>query len=221
MGSSTRNKYIRSSKLILQGISDGKITVTGSGIGSIMKDVFFSSKGISQPRKTLQEKLYSKSLRTSLQKISKLSKAISNKDFSAIGIDGNYSLYSHDELSEIFCEYLGIENDEVLKTSFKESISDSNIIENGLNILKISANYVKNIISNIFKQYTFEDSLDCLPKMTEEDYEAEMDNFSNKNILPVIDFELEKIEFNDDNISFTEIEKSLRNIMLKLKRIGD
>lgn len=221
MGSSTRNKYIRSSKLILQGISDGKITVTGSGIGSIMKDVFFSSKGISQPRKTLQEKLYSKSLKTSLQKISKLSKAISNKDFSTIGIDENYSLYSHDELSEIFCEYLEIENDEVLKTSFKESISDSNIIENGLNILKVSANYVKNIISNIFKQYTFEDSLDCLPKMTEEDYENEMDNFSNKNILPVIDFELEKIEFNDDNISFTEIEKSLRNIMLKLKRIGD
>ena len=114
------------------------------------------------------------------------------------------------------------ENDEILKTSFKESISDSDIVNNGLDALKVATNYVKNIISNIFKQYTFEDSLDNLPSMTEESYEKEIETFSNDNILPIIDVELEKLNFDDDEeVGFKAIETSLKNIMLKLKSVGD
>ena len=222
MGSSTRNKYPRGNKILQQKISEGIISSSGNGIGNILKDLFFPSQGVSKPRKALQEKIYSNDCKASIQKIGHLAKAIKTGDFGSIGFGGSISSYSRGEIAEVFCEYLGIENDEILKTSFKESISDTDIVNNGLDALKVAANYVKNIISNIFKQYTFEDSLDNLPSMTEESYENEIETFSNENILPIIDVELEKLNFDDDEeVGFKAIETSLNNIMLKLKSVGD
>lgn len=222
MGSSTRNKYPRGNKILQQKISEGIISSSGNGIGNILNDLFFPSKGVSKPRKTLQEKIYSNDCKASIQKIGRLAKAVKTGDFGSIGFGGSISSYSRGEIAEVFCEYLGIENDEILKTSFKESISDSDIVNNGLDALKVATNYVKNIISNIFKQYTFEDSLDNLPSMTEESYEKEIETFSNDNILPIIDVELEKLNFDDDEeVGFKAIESSLNNIMLKLKSVGD
>lgn len=222
MGSSTRNKYPRGNKILQQKISEGIISSSGNGIGNILKDLFFPSQGVSKPRKALQEKIYSNDCKASIQKIGHLAKAIKTGDFGSIGFGGSISSYSGGEIAEVFCEYLGIENDEILKTSFKESISDTDIVNNGLDALKVAANYVKNIISNIFKQYTFEDSLDNLPSMTEESYENEIETFSNENILPIIDVELEKLNFDDDEeVGFKAIETSLNNIMLKLKSVGD
>lgn len=222
MGSSTRNKYPRGNKILQQKISEGIISSNGNGIGNILNDLFFPSKGVSKPRKTLQEKIYSNDFKSSIQKIGRLAKAVKTGDFGSIGFGGSISSYSRGEIAEVFCEYLGIENDEILKTSFKESISDSDIVNNGLDALKVATNYVKNIISNIFKQYTFEDSLDNLPSMTEESYEKEIETFSNDKILPIIDVELEKLNFDDDEeVGFKVIESSLNNIMLKLKSVGD
>lgn len=222
MGSSTRNKYPRGNKILQQKISEGIISSNGNGIGNILNDLFFPSKGVSKPRKTLQEKIYSNDFKSSIQKIGRLAKAVKTGDFGSIGFGGSISSYSRGEIAEVFCEYLGIENDEILKTSFKESISDSDIVNNGLDALKVATNYVKNIISNIFKQYTFEDGLDNLPSMTEESYEKEIETFSNDKILPIIDVELEKLNFDDDEeVGFKVIESSLNNIMLKLKSVGD
>lgn len=222
MGSSTRNKYPRGNKILQQKISEGIISSNGNGIGNILNDLFFPSKGVSKPRKTLQEKIYSNDFKSSIQKIGRLAKAVKTGDFGSIGFGGSISSYSRGEIAEVFCEYLGIENDEILKTSFKESISDSDIVNNGLDALKVATNYVKNIISNIFKQYTFEDGLDNLPRMTEESYEKEIETFSNDKILPIIDVELEKLNFDDDEeVGFKVIESSLNNIMLKLKSVGD
>lgn len=222
MGSSTRNKYSRGNKILQQKISEGIISSNGNGIGNILNDLFFPSKGVSKPRKTLQEKIYSNDFKSSIQKIGRLAKAVKTGDFGSIGFGGSISSYSRGEIAEVFCEYLGIENDEILKTSFKESISDSDIVNNGLDALKVATNYVKNIISNIFKQYTFEDGLDNLPSMTEESYEKEIETFSNDKILPIIDVELEKLNFDDDEeVGFKVIESSLNNIMLKLKSVGD
>lgn len=222
MGSSTRNKYPRGNKILQQKISEGIISSNGNGIGNILNDLFFPSKGVSKPRKTLQEKIYSNDFKSSIQKIGRLAKAVKTGDFGSIGFGGSISSYSRGEIAEVFCEYLGIENDEILKTSFKESISDSDIVNKGLDALKVATNYVKNIISNIFKQYTFEDSLDNLPSMTEESYEKEIETFSNDKILPIIDVELEKLNFDDDEeVGFKVIESSLNNIMLKLKSVGD
>ena len=222
MGSSTRNKYPRGNKILQQKISEGIISSSGNGIGNILNDLFFPTKGVSKPRKALQEKIYSNDCKASIQKIGHLAKAIKTGDFGSIGFGGSISSYSRGEIAEVFCEYLEIENDEILKTSFKESISDSDIANNGLDALKVATNYVKNIISNIFKQFTFEDSLDNLPSMTEESYENEIETFSNDNILPIIDVELEKLNFDDDEeVGFKAIETSLNNIMLKLKSVGD
>ncbi len=222
MGSSTRNKYSRGNKLLQKNFSDGKIGANGSGIGNILNDLFFPTKGVSKPRKTLQEKIYSNECKTSIQRIYKLSKAIKLGNFSSIGFSGNISSYSSGEIAEIFCEYLGIENDEILKTSFKESISSRDVINNGLDVLKVVGNYVKKIITNVFKQYTFEDSLDILSDMTEESYETEIEKFSNEEILPIIEIELNELNFDeDDEKGFEIIDNCLKNIMLKLKRVGD
>lgn len=222
MGSSTRNKYPRGNKIIQQKISEGIINSSGSGIGSILNDLFFPSKGVSKPRRVLQEKINSNECKTSIQKMCRLAKLIKTKDYSSIGFGGSISAYSRGEMSEIFCEYLGIENDEILKTSFKESINDIDVINKGLDILIVVSNYVKNIISNVFKQFTFEDSIDNLPDLTEESYEKESESFFNKELFPIIHFELEKIDFdNEEELNFDTIEKSLNSIMLKLKKVGD
>lgn len=173
LGSSTRNKYSRDKKLLENKISDGLISSNGNGIGNLLKDLFYPEKGVSKPRKTLQEKIYSNQCNISIQRIVKLSRILKTGDFASIGLSRNISSYSNGEISEIFCEYLGIENDEVLKTSFKESISGLDIVKNGLSDVDVIAKYIKNVISNVFKQFTFEDSLDYLLDMTEEMYENE------------------------------------------------
>ena len=120
MGSSTRNKYPRGNKILQQKISEGIISSNGNGIGNILNDLFFPSKGVSKPRKILQEKIYSNDFKSSIQKIGRLAKSIKTGDFGSIGFGGSISSYSRGEIAEVFCEYLGIENDEILKTSFKE-----------------------------------------------------------------------------------------------------
>ena len=62
MGSSTRNKYPRGNKILQQKISEGIISSNGNGIGNILNDLFFPSKGVSNPRKILQEKIRGKLL---------------------------------------------------------------------------------------------------------------------------------------------------------------
>ena len=143
LGSSTRNKYQRGKKLLENNISNGTISSNGTGIGNLLKDLFYPEKGVSKPRKTLQEKIYSNQCNISIQRIVKLSKIIKSGDFSSIGFSGNISSYSNGEISEVFCEYLGIENDEVLKTSFKESISGLDIVKEGLSVVDVIAKYMK------------------------------------------------------------------------------
>ena len=222
LGSSTRNKYSRGKKLLENKISGGLISSNGNGIGNLLKDLFYPEKGVSKPRKTLQEKIYSNQCNISIQRIVKLSRILKTGDFASIGLSGNISSYSNGEISEIFCEYLGIENDEVLKTSFKESISGLDIVKDGLSVVDVIAKYIKNVVSNVFKQFTFEDSLDNLLDMTEEMYEDEVEQFADENILPIIYLEIEEIDFETESEHrFDEVNKALKNIMTKLKRVGE
>lgn len=222
LGSSTRNKYSRGKKLLENKISDGLISSNGNGIGNLLKDLFYPEKGVSKPRKTLQEKIYSNQCNISIQRIVKLSRILKTGDFASIGLSGNISSYSNGEISEIFCEYLGIENDEVLKTSFKESISGLDIVKDGLSVVDVIAKYIKNVVSNVFKQFTFEDSLDNLLDMTEEMYEDEVEQFADENILPIIYLEIEEIDFETESENrFDEVNTALKNIMTKLKRVGE
>lgn len=222
LGSSTRNKYPRGEKILENNISNGTISSNGTGIGNLLKDLFYPEKGVSKPRKTLQEKIYSNQCNISIQKIVKLSKIIKSGDFSSIGFSGNIFSYSNGEISEVFCEYLGIENDEVLKTSFKESIFGLDIVKDGLSVVDVIAKYIKNVVANVFKQFTFEDSLDNLLDMTEEMYENEVEQFTDDNILPMIYLEIEEIDFEDENENhFDEVNLALKNIMTKLQKVGE
>ena len=149
---STRNKYSRGKKLLENKISDGLISSNGNGIGNLLKDLFYPEKGVSKPRKTLQEKIYSNHCNISIQRIVKLSRILKTRDFASIGLSENISSSSNGEISEIFCEYLGIENDEVLKISFKESISGLNIVKDGLSVVDVIAKYIKKLLYHNFQR---------------------------------------------------------------------
>lgn len=44
MGSSTRNSYKRSDKIIKEGIEDGKVNEQGAGIGELLAKLLFPKK---------------------------------------------------------------------------------------------------------------------------------------------------------------------------------
>ena len=58
--------------------------------------------------------------------------------------------------------------------------------------------------------------------MTEEMYEDEVEQFADENILPIIYLEIEEIDFETESEHrFDEVNKALKNIMAKLKRVGE
>ena len=58
--------------------------------------------------------------------------------------------------------------------------------------------------------------------MTEEMYENEVEEFTNENILPIITVEIDEINFDDDEENhFAAVNTALKNIMIKLQRVGE
>ena len=107
MGSSTRNTYKRTSKIIQSGITDGIVGKTGKGIGKLLSEMIYPSKGVSKVRSELQNKLYSQKLSQCIQKLNRVSKAYHSNSLSSIGL-GDISSFSIIEQKEILCDYLGI-----------------------------------------------------------------------------------------------------------------
>ena len=56
MGSSTRNKYPRGKKILENNISNGTISSNGTGIGNILKDLFYPEKGYQNQERHYKKK---------------------------------------------------------------------------------------------------------------------------------------------------------------------
>lgn len=221
MGSSTRNKYGRGNKLINEGISNGTIGSNCTGIGDLLKDLMYPERGLSKPRSVLQSKLYSSECIVSIKKLIKLSKIVQTNSYSQLGINGSVSSYSRGEVSEIVCQYLGLE-DEVLKISFKESISEVDILDKKTNIFSVMSEYIKNVISNVFKIFTCEDAMDSIDDFTSEGYETNVAQYMDEEVLPLVNLEIKpELEDSDDEKYTNNIISAFTNIINMLRRVGE
>lgn len=221
MGSSTRNSYKRSEKIIKNGIENGNVSEKGAGIGELLAMLVFPKKGQSKIKATLNENLYSKECTNSIKNIIKISKSVNSGTLSSIGL-GGMSGYSNIEIKEKICDFLGISNNEILKTSLKETLEKNNILDKSLNVIKFITYYVKNIISNIYKQFTYEDTLNALEDFDSEEYSNSIDDYMEEKVVPIIQVEFDEIEFTDDILEqedtfSSRINAAFSNIIRKLR----
>jgi len=221
MGSSTRNSYKRSEKIIKEGIENNNVNEKGAGIGKLLAKLLFPKKGQSKIKATLNENLYSKECTNSIKNIIRISKAVNSENLSSIGL-GGISGYSNIEIKEKISDFLGISNNEILKTSLKETLEKNNILDKSLNVIKFITNYVKNIISNIYKQFTYEDTLNALEDFDSEEYSNSIDDYMEEKVVPIIEVEFDEIEFTDDILeqedTFSKkINTAFSNIVRKLR----
>ena len=219
MGSSTRNTYKRTSRIVQLGISNGIVSSTGKGVGELISEMIYPSKGVSKIRNELQSNLYSLKLSNCIQKLSKIVTAYRSNSLGTIGLGGILSL-SNIEQKEALCDYLEIEEDELLKTSFKESLDEEKIFDDSINILKLIALFIKNIVANIYKKYTFEDCINELPDFNINDYNDDLDSYMNSKIYPIIINDIEKLELEDNNNFDEKVQNTMTSIMNKLRRVG-
>ncbi len=219
MGSSTRNIYKRTSRIIQSGINDGVIGSTGKGIGELLSTMIYPAKGVSKVRSELQSKLYSQKLSKCIQKINKISNAYSSNGLESIGLGGLLSL-SEIEQKESLCNYLEIDDDELLKTSFKESLDEEKVLTENVNIIKFISLFVKNIVENIYKKYTFEDCINELPEFNSDDYNNDLDSYMNSKVYPIIISDVEKLNLDDENNFDKKVQNTMTSIMNKLRRVG-
>ena len=221
MGSSTRNSYDRSKKIIQQGIEEGKINEQGAGLGELLAKLLFPKKGPSKVKTTLNDNLHSTECTNSIKNIIRISKAVKSGTLSSIGL-GGISGYSSIEIKEKVCDFLGISNNELLKTSLKETLDSNNIFDKSFNILNFIANYVKNIISNVYKQFTYEDTLNQLEDFNSDEYSDSIDNYMEEKVIPIIQVEFNEIAFADEILEEEEtfsykVNNAFSNIIKKLR----
>ena len=221
MGSSTRNSYDRSRKIIQQGIEEGKINEQGAGLGELLAKLLFPKKGQSKVKTTLNDNLHSTECTNSIKNIIRISKAVKSGTLSSIGL-GGISGYSSIEIKEKVCDFLGISNNELLKTSLKETLDSNNIFDKSFNILNFIANYVKNIISNVYKQFTYEDTLNQLEDFNSNEYSDSIDNYMEEKVIPIIQVEFNEIAFADEILEEEEtfsykVNNAFSNIIKKLR----
>ena len=159
MGTSTRKTLPRSNKIINEIISNGGLSPSGEGIGlaKLIPKLMFSDRGQSKIKKASNSIFRSAIYYSSVKKIVKIIKKINLDGISGLGISG-FSSYNKIQQVELLSEYLGIENDETLKQSFKDTVSEVNIFEENVNPINFIIKYIQNILKNIIESFTFEDA---------------------------------------------------------------
>ena len=226
MGSSTRNSYPRSKKVISQGIEEGNISLNGTGLEKLLSKLIFPKKGTSKIKTTLQENLYSDTYTQSIIRLSKLSKIAKTGGLSSIGFGGGISVI---ELKEKISDFIGVTDNELLKTSLNETLDYENVLDSSVDILDFISQFTKNIISNVFKQFTYEDTLNELEGFDTNAYNSSIDEYMEHNVIPDIKLNLEElkldnidlVEKKDEQTFVTKVKSAISKIINNLKGKGD
>lgn len=223
MGSSTRNSYNRSKKIIEREKENGNIKPNAEGIAKLLAQLIFPDRGTSKVKITLQKNLYSEEYSKGIIKLARLHKAAKEGKLGGIGFGGIASLSSI-ELKEKICDYIGINDNEVLKTSFNETMDKIDILDPINDFISFLSEFTKNITSNIFKQYTYEDALNELGDFETAIYNKDIELYMDKEIKPIINLEIQQLDFEEleeeknEKTIFQKISNTITRILNKLKR---
>lgn len=216
MGSSTRNKSIRAKKIISGGIDKGTIGSSGQGIGNLISELINSQGGSSKIRSELQNTLYSNTFINSFKKIKKMKSLLTSGGLSGLGIGGAGTL-SRIEIIEKLCEYAEIDENEILKTSFKETVEKFDILDKAVGIVDFLAYYIEFIILNIIKKFTYEDTMDLSIDFDDKKYNDSLMIDLNGKMLPEIRLNVDKVinEDGDDKSVYSAMVNIVQHLRKK------
>lgn len=223
MGSSTRNSYDRSKRIINQEIKSGNIKQNAEGIAKLLAKLIFPDRGTSKVKITLQKNLYSEEYSKGIVKLSRLHTAAKEGKLAGVGFGGISGL-SNIELKEKICDYIGINDNEVLKTSFNETMDKIDILDPISDFFSFLSEFTKNITSNIFKQYTYEDALNELEGFDTAIYNKDIELYMDKEIEPIINLEMQQLNFEEleneknEKTIFQNVRNTITRILNKLRR---
>ena len=202
MGTSTRKTLPRSNKIINEIISNGGLSPSGEGIGlaKLIPKLMFSDRGQSKIKKASNSIFRSATYYSSVKKIVKIIKKINLDGISGLGISG-FSSYNKIQQVELLSEYLGIENDETLKQSFKDTVSEVNIFEENVNPINFIIKYIQNILKNIIESFTFKDASQNIDNFNDKKTDIEFNDFITNNTDKILRLHItgEFINDIDDN----------------------
>lgn len=217
MGSSTRNTYSRSKRIIDQGIEKGVVNKKGAGLGELLATLMFPKNGQSKIKAVLSENLYSRECITSIKNIIKVSNAVSTNTLSSIGL-GDILTLSDIEVKEKLCDFFTISENELLKTSLKEALNKQNLLDKANSVIRFIAEYVKNIISNVYKQFTYEDTLNALEDFDTQEYDKSIDDCLEEKVVPAIELEFQELNIYDDAIEEDNFVNKVKNAFSSIIR---
>ena len=223
MGSSTRNSYSRSKRVINQEIENGNIKPNAEGIAKLLAELIFPDRGTSKVKITLQKNLYSEEYSNGIVKLSRLHTAAKEGNLGVIGF-GDIAGLSSIELKEKICDYIGINDNEILKISFNETMDKIDILDPISDFISFLSEFTKNITSNIFKQYTYEDAINELEEFDTEIYNKDIELYMNEEIEPIINIEMQQLNFEDlekeknEKTIFQKVSNTISRILNKLRR---
>lgn len=197
MGTSTRKTLPRSNKIINESISSGGLSSSGGGNGlaNLIPKLMFPDKGQSKIKKASNSVFSSKIYYSSVIKIVKAIKTINSFGISGLGISG-FSSYNKIQQVELLSEYLGIETDETLKQSFKDTVIEINIFEENVNPIEFVIKYIQNILKNIIESLTFEDASQNIDNFNDKKTDIEFNDFITGNTDKVL-----RLRINDEFIN--------------------
>lgn len=202
MGTSTRKTLPRSNKIINETISNGGLSLSGEGNGlaNLIPKLMFPDRGQSKIKKASNSVFSSETYYSSVRKIVKTIKTINLSGTSGLGISG-FSNYNKVQQVDLLSEYLGIENDETLKQSFKDTVLEVNIFEENVNPIDFVVKYIQNILKNIIESLTFEDASQNIDNFNDKKTDIEFNDFITGNTDRVLRLRItdEFINNIDDN----------------------
>ena len=221
MGTSTRKTLQRSNRIINEGISNGDLSSSGGGVGlaNLIPKLMFPNKGQSKIKKVSNSVFSSATYYSSVRKIVKTIKTINSSGLSGLGISG-FSGYNRIQQVEILSEYLGVENDEILKQSFKNTLLDANIFDENINPIDFVIKYIQNILKNIIESLTFEDASQNIDNFNDKETDIEFNNFITSNTDKVLRLRITEDFINnidDNDLTIKNLNKAYYDARQSLK----